>query len=303
MTRREDIFTAHRQRLMGLAYRMLGSMSDAEDIVQDAWLRFAAAGETEIRSSEAFLVTIVTRLCLDRLKSAQRRRELYVGPWLPEPVIETAALTPETALEFADDLSFALLLTLQRLSPPERAAFLLHDVFGEPFEAVAATLGKSEAACRQLASRARKAVRAERRGPAAADDDHEMLLTKFVAAIANGELEPLQQLLAADAVAYADGGGVKISARNPIFGAERVAKFFSGLVKKATARGIAIRPEFCRINALPAVLFYLDGEVDQTMSIDVREGKIAAVYVVRNPEKLRTVMHAAAGSGEAKTSV
>jgi RNA polymerase sigma-70 factor (ECF subfamily) len=209
---------------------------------------------------------------------------------------------PETALEFADDLSFALLLTLQRLSPPERAAFLLHDVFGEPFEAVAAALGKSEAACRQLASRARKAVRAERRSPAAADDEHEMLLTKFVAAIARGELEPLQQLLADDAIAYADGGGVKTSARNPIFGAERIAKFFVGVVKKAVAKGMVMRSDFARINAQPAMLFYLDGALDQTMSIDVRDGKIAAVYVVRNPEKLHSVMRAREASAGAKLS-
>ena len=286
MKNREEMFLSHRGRLLGLAYRMLGSMNDAEDIVQDAWLRFSAMGKADIRSDEGFLVTIVTRLCLDRMKSAQRRRELYVGPWLPEPIMETDALTPETALEFADDLSFALLLTLERLSPPERAAFLLHDVFGEPFEVIADTLGKTESACRQLASRARKAVRAERKVSRLEEKDHSALLAEFAAAISNGDIGALQRLLAEDATAYADGGGVKIAALNPIFGPDRIAKFFAGIARKAAAQKLSIRTEFGAVNSLPAMLSYVDGSLDHTMSIDVKDGKIAAVYIVRNPEKL-----------------
>ncbi|PQA85735.1 sigma-70 family RNA polymerase sigma factor [Hyphococcus luteus] len=289
MTRREDTFVSHRGRLLGLAYRMLGSMSDAEDTLQDAWLRFSQARETDIRSAEGYLVTIVTRLCLDRLKSAQRRRERYVGPWLPEPVVDTDAMTPETMLEFADDLSFALLLTLERLSPPERAAFLLHDVFGASYGAVAEALDKTEAACRQLAARARKAVRSERPDSKAPAKQHEALLAQFAAATASGDITALKHMLADDAVAYADGGGVKIAALNPIYGAERVARFFAGVFKKANAEGISMRAEFGRINTLPAILTYADGTLDQTMSIDVKDGKIAALYVVRNPEKLSAV--------------
>src|SRR3954451_9882695 len=169
-----DPLAPHRGRLLGLAYRMLGSRSDAEDVVQDAYLRFA--GAQDIHNAEAFLVTVVTRLCLDRLKSAKAQREVYVGPWLPEPVCDAEGLSPDAATELADDLSFALLLALDRLSPLERAAFLLHDVFDIPFSEIAAMLNRSEVACRQLAKRARHAVRHERPLPAARPDNHALLL-------------------------------------------------------------------------------------------------------------------------------
>src|SRR5882672_967903 len=176
--RESDPLAPHRGRLLGLAYRMLGSRSDADDVVQDAYLRFA--GAAGVRNPEAFLVTVVTRLCLDRLKSAKAQREIYVGPWLPEPVFDAEGLAPDTATELADDLSFALLLALDRLSPLERAAFLLHDVFDTPFPEVARMLDRSEAACRQLASRARRAVRDERASPpATAPEAHARLLDAF----------------------------------------------------------------------------------------------------------------------------
>ena len=176
--REGDPIAPYRRRLLGLAYRMLGSRSDAEDVVQDAYLRFADADD--VRNPEAFLVTVVTRLCLDRLKSAKAQREVYVGPWLPEPVFDTDGLATEAATELADDLSFALLLALDRLSPQERAAFLLHDVFDIPFSKIAAMIGRSEPACRQLATRARRAVREERPLSAAAPDSHEYLLKAFL---------------------------------------------------------------------------------------------------------------------------
>src|SRR5437773_5233340 len=179
-----DPLAPHRGRLLGLAYRMLGSRSDAEDIVQDAYLRFT--GARDVRNPEAFLVTVVTRLCLDRLKSAKAQREVYVGPWLPEPVCDAEGLSAEAATELADDLSFALLLALDRLSPAERAAFLLHDVFDAPFSEIAATLDKSEAACRQLATRARKAVREARPAPPAPQEAHTRLLAAFINAVSSG---------------------------------------------------------------------------------------------------------------------
>src|SRR5437868_7567102 len=173
----DDPLAPHRGRLLGLAYRMLGSRSDAEDVVQDAYLRFA--GAHGVHNPEAFLVTIVTRLCLDRLKSAKAQREIYVGPWLPEPVFDAESLSAEAATELADDLSFALLLALDRLSPLERAAFLLHDVFDMPFADVARTLDRTEAACRQLATHARQAVRKERPAPPAPPESHAKLLAAF----------------------------------------------------------------------------------------------------------------------------
>lgn len=273
---------------MGLAYRMLGSREDAEDVLQDAWLRFSAAHD--VRNAEAYLVTTVTRLCLDKLKSAPARREIYVGPWLPEPVLDAEALSPHAATELADDLSFALLLALDRLSPLERAAFLLHDVFDAPFAEVAATLERSEAACRQLAARARKAVRDARPVPPAPPPQHERLLAAFAAAVASGDVGGLAALLREDAIALTDGGGKKIAALNPIRGADRIARFFTGLARKLLAAGSGFRVEPAYINGASGLLLFLDGGLDQTLSIAVEDDRIVAIYAVRNPEKLQGVL-------------
>jgi RNA polymerase sigma-70 factor (ECF subfamily) len=285
-----DPLAPHRGRLLGLAYRMLGSRSDAEDVVQDAYLRFA--GAQDVHNAEAFLVTVVTRLCLDRLKSARAQREVYVGPWLPEPVFDAEGLSADTATELADDLSFALLLALDRLSPLERAAFLLHDVFDTPFSEIAAMLDRTEASCRQLASRARRAVRDERPPPAATPDSHARQLQAFGEAVASGNVARLAELLRADAVALTDGGGRKTAARNPIVGAEKIARFFIGLAAKNAGHDIRIEPAM--INGAFGALLYLDGELDHTMSMAISGEKIAAIYIVRNPDKLRHLPTAAA---------
>jgi RNA polymerase sigma-70 factor, ECF subfamily len=278
-----DPLAPHRGRLLGLAYRMLGSRSDAEDVVQDAYLRFA--GAQDVRNAEAFLVTIVTRLCLDRLKSARAQREVYVGPWLPEPVFDAEGLSAEAATELADDLSFALLLALDRLSPMERAAFLLHDVFDTPFSEVAAMLDRTEAACRQLASRARRAVRDNRPAPAATPDSHARVLQAFSDAVASGNVRQLAELLREDAVAITDGGGRKTAARNPIIGAEKIARFFIGIAAKNAGHDIRIEPAM--INGAFGALLYMDGELDHAISMAISGEKIAAIYIVRNPDKLR----------------
>ncbi|MEH2544891.1 RNA polymerase sigma-70 factor (ECF subfamily) [Bradyrhizobium sp. AZCC 2262] len=278
-----DPLAPHRGRLLGLAYRMLGSRSDAEDVVQDAYLRFA--GAQGVHNPEAFLVTIVTRLCLDRLKSAKAQREIYVGPWLPEPVFDAEGLSADAATELADDLSFALLLALDRLSPMERAAFLLHDVFDTPFSEIAAMLDRTEASCRQLASRARRAVRDNRPVPVATPDSHARLLQAFSDAVASGDVRQLAELLREDAVAITDGGGRKFAARNPIIGADKVARFFIGLAGKTAGHDVRIAPAV--INGTVGALLYLDGELDLTLSMAIDGEKIAAIYVVRNPDKLR----------------
>jgi RNA polymerase sigma-70 factor, ECF subfamily len=278
-----DPLAPHRGRLLGLAYRMLGSRSDAEDVVQDAYLRFA--GAQDVHNAEAFLVTVVTRLCLDRLKSAKAQREVYIGPWLPEPVFDAEGLSADAATELADDLSFALLLALDRLSPMERAAFLLHDVFDTPFTEIAAMLGRTEASCRQLASRARRAVRDNRPAPAATSDSHARLLQAFSDAVASGNVAQLAELLRADAVALTDGGGRKFAARNPIVGADKVARFFIGLAGKIAGQDVRIQPAV--INGAVGALLYLDGELDLTLSMAISGEKIAAIYIVRNPDKLR----------------
>jgi len=280
-----DPLAPYRGRLLGLAYRMLGSRTDAEDVVQDAYLRFA--GARDIHNPEAFLVTVVTRLCLDRLKSAKAQREIYVGPWLPEPVFDAEGLAADAATELADDLSFALLLALDRLSPLERAAFLLHDVFDMPFSDVAGMLDRTEAACRQLATRARRAVRDARPASAAPPDHHARLLSAFSEAVASGDVSRLAALLRADAVAVTDGGGRKTAALNPIMGADKVARFFIAIAAKNAGRDIRIEPAM--INGTAGALLYMDGEVDHTMSMAIDGDRIAAIYVVRNPDKLRHV--------------
>lgn len=283
-----DPLAAHRGRLLGLAYRMLGSRADAEDVLQDAYLRYA--GASDVKNSEAFLVTTVTRLCLDRLKSARAKREIYVGPWLPEPVVDADAISPHTATELSDDLSFALMLALERLKPAERAAFLLHDVFDASFAEIAETLGRSEAACRQLATRARKAVRDARPAKAPPPEAHARLLIAFTEAVASGDVTRLAALLREDAIALSDGGGVKAAALNPIRGADKVARFYIGLARKYAARGGHARFEPATINGALGLLVYLNGELDQTLSIAVDGDRIAAIYGVRNPEKLRSLL-------------
>ena len=280
----EDPFAQHRSRLFGLAYRMLGSWAEAEDVLQDAWLRVARA--EDVRDSGAFLTTVVTRLCLDRIGSARARREVYVGPWLPEPIVSEAELPPDAAIELADDISFALLLALERLTPFERAAFLLHDVFDAPFAEVSSVLGKSEAACRQLASRARKAVRAERRIGSASREAHQRLFGSFLQAIMTGDMERLKAVLSEDVVMLTDGGGVKLAALNPIRGRDKVVRFFTKQFSKLSSQLTSAAGRGVLVNGLPGVLVYFDGELDQVQSVAVEGEKIIAIYVVRNPEKL-----------------
>src|SRR5882757_8673086 len=232
MSNPDATFEPYRRRLVGLAYRMLGSIADAEDAVQETYLRWHAADRGNVSDPRAFLMTTTTRICLDMLTSARARREEYVGPWLPEPVLDTAALAPDRRTELAEDLSIALLLTLDRLSPLERAAFLLHDVFDFSFTEVAATLERSEAACRKLATRARTHVRALRpcgataapEQPGKIDAKHAQLMAAFAKATQSGDLNALTQLLASDVRIVTDGGGRVRAALDVIEGADRAAR-------------------------------------------------------------------------------
>jgi RNA polymerase sigma-70 factor (ECF subfamily) len=279
-----DPIAPFRGRLLGLAYRMLGSVSEAEDVLQDAYLRLH--GAAEIANTEALLITIVTRLCLDRLKSARARRETYVGPWLPEPVLDTEALSPHTALELADDLSVAMMLVLERLSPPERAAFLLHDVFDLGFAEIAPMLERSEAACRQLASRARRTVRAEHSPVVAQPERQGRLLAAFGTALSTGDLTTLINLLRDDAVLLSDGGGIKTAARNPILGADRIARYLLGAMRKFGQRAPDVESEIRAINGAHGVVSFVGERVEQVMSLLVEGDHIAAIYLMRNPDKL-----------------
>ena len=287
-------FEPHRRRLRGLAYRMLGSLAEAEDVVQEAYLRWHATARHEVHDAGAFLTTITTRLCLDVVKSARARREEYVGPWLPDPVVDTASLAPDAQTALADDLSVALLLALDRLSPLERAAFLLHDVFDHSFAQVAAALGRSEAACRQLASRARTRVRQAHpplppppRG-AVMDPRHAALLDAFGRAARTGDLDTLTRMLAHDAQLVTDSGGKVPAAMNVIAGADHVARFLIGVVRKGWTADVEVRPAV--VNDLPALLLVRDGQLVQTTSFQFEGETVTAIYVVRNPDKLHHVL-------------
>jgi RNA polymerase sigma-70 factor (ECF subfamily) len=276
-------FDGQRRRLTALAYRFLGSVADAEDIVQAAWLRWQAADRQEVAEPGAFLARIVTRLCLDELKSARHRRETYIGPWLPEPVVDSDPLAPREA---AEDLSVALMLALERLSPLERAAFLLHDVFGSGFEAVAEALQRSPAACRQLAARARAHVQAARPRFPVPPEEGARIAAAFRAAVDSGDASALARLLAEEAVLRTDGGGVVTAARNPVLGRDRIARFFAGLTRKHRLGG---SHEPAWINGLPGYLTrFPDGSL-QTTALELDGGLIVAVNIVRNPDKLQRV--------------
>ncbi|ACL67337.1 RNA polymerase, sigma-24 subunit, ECF subfamily [Anaeromyxobacter dehalogenans 2CP-1] len=297
-------FEPHRGRLLGLAYRMLGSMADATDAVQETYLRWHAAEREEVEDARAFLITTTTRICLDLLTSARARREAYVGPWLPEPVLDTAALAPDAHTELAEDLSVALLLTLDRLSPLERSAFLLHDVFDLSFAEIARALERSEAACRQLASRARARVRAARprvatepaAPPGTVDSKHAQLMAAFAAAAQAGDVDALMRLLAADVRVVTDGGGKVPAALDVVEGADRAARFLVGATRKRPGQwwreDFTVR--FAIVNGLPGVVVDgSDGPV-QTSAFEIEDGVIRALYVVRNPDKLRHLAGAAA---------
>lgn len=280
-------FETHRRSLTGLAYRVLGSRAEAEDVVQDAYLRWHAADHAAIEQPRHYLGTVVTRLCLDRMKSAQARREVYVGQWLPEPVVDEA-LDADTAGDLAHDLSVALMLVLERLSPLERASFLLHDVFGLDFAEVGRALGRGEAACRQLAARARAHIEEGRPRFSTSQEEGRRLAAAFNQAAQLGDTAILMKLLAADAVLYSDGGGKRAAALNPIYGADKILRFLAGITRKNPALP-AMQMRAATVNGLAGfVMREEDGSLD-TMAFEHRDGRIVAIYVVRNPDKLRHV--------------
>ena len=270
------LFDRERPMLRRVAYRMLGSVADAEDVVQEAYLRWAAADRASVDNPAGFLRRTVTRLCLDQLKSARARRETYWGPWLPDPVVEP---------EETDDVTLPLMLALERLSPLERAAFLLHDVFGQSFDEVAAAIGRDPAACRQLAARARDHVRAERpRYPV--ERKHGMAIAEaFFAASRSGDMTRLGDLLAEDVVLYSDGGGKRPAAGRPMIGRSEVLR-----AHKAIARLLAGTPpvaaRFTWINGLPGFVSVEYDGLPQTTALAIEDGRVVAIYVVRNPDKL-----------------
>lgn len=288
------MFMAHRTALVGAAYRMLSSLSDAEDVVQEAWLRWTAVDLAQVREPRAYLLTVTTRLAINRIREQARRREDYLGPWLPEPV--TTTNDPADAAELGEDVSLALLVVLTALSPLERAAFVLHDVFGVPFPEVADTLERSEAAVRQLASRARQHVRESAPRQPVDRQTHTRVTEEFRAAAVGGAVEPLLALLAPDAVLVTDGGGRKAAARRPIVGGEKILRFFVGVVAKL---GPAPGWDLVTVNGEAAIAVTVGGELDSVLSLELDGAVIRRLFLVRNPDKLHAVRVAGTPSGPA----
>lgn len=295
----------HARSLRALAYRMLGSRADAEDVTQEAWLRWAEVDEDRIDHAGAFLSRVVTNLCLDRLGSAAARREQYVGVWLPEPLLDDEAHAdwspdPQAQAEFAQDVSLAFLLALERLSPLERAAFLLHEVFDVDFDEIARRLQRSPAACRQLSSRARRHVRADYARQEIAGEEAQRLFEAFSDAVRRHDVEALARVLADDAVLLADGGGKASAVPRPLHGAGLIARTFIGFARLPGSTGW--RLEAARINGMPGCLVFDDadgGRLVQTIALAPagEPGRIGALYIQRNPDKLQRLSRALGARG------
>ncbi|MFJ7066127.1 RNA polymerase sigma-70 factor [Streptomyces sp. NPDC101115] len=284
-----DLFEEHRAMLTGVAYRMLGRAADAEDVVQEAWLRWSSGDRAEVREPRAYLVRITTRLAIDRLRQVQSRRESYVGPWLPEPIVtDFGPAVPDTAERalLADSVSLALLVVLESLSPLERAVFVLREAFGFPFAEIATTLDRSESAVRQLAARARKHVDEGRPRYDVDPAQRRDLTERFLAAAANGDLEGLLALLAPDVRLVGDSGG---KAKAPLRIMETADKIGRFMVAVAQGAGAAFDFRFEEINGGPALVALVDGKVDAVYQVDVRDGRIACMYILRNPDKLQSL--------------
>jgi RNA polymerase sigma-70 factor, ECF subfamily len=276
-----------RPLLFSIAYRMLGSVAEAEDIVQDAFLRYQRAleGSREIESAKAYLSAVTTRLAIDHLRSARVRRESYVGQWLPEPLVTERAPDAAQSLEDADSLSMAFLLLLERLTPVERAVFLLHDVFDYGYPEVSEIVGKSEDNCRQLAARARRHIEENRPRFEASRQQRDELAARFFDAVGEGDMDGLLELLAADAVVYGDGGGRAPSWRQPIYGRERVAKLMVGIGHQS--RELALTAQRAEINGQPGLMVHdRSGALVSVLTIDIADGLVQTVRSVINPDKL-----------------
>lgn len=279
-------FDSHRRRLQGIAYRMLGTVAEAEEVVQDAWLRWHEADKTGFDSAEAWLVTVVTRLSIDRLRAAKVQREHYIGAWMPEPTLTDAPATPEQLLERADNVSVAFLAVLERLAPEARAAFLLREVFDADYEEVARILGKSEAACRQLVHRAKAQVQEARPRYQVSRETHQRLLRAFADAAARGSLQDLKALMAEDVELIGDGGGKVQTFGKVLRGSQRLAQLYFALWRRM---GPAVRMELVDINGEPGLLRFLDGQLESAQTFEIEGERIVRIRAQRNPDKLARI--------------
>ncbi|MBO8200891.1 RNA polymerase sigma-70 factor [Streptomyces smyrnaeus] len=282
-----ETFLAHRNLLFTVAYEVLGSAADAEDVLQETWLQWAKADRGQVRDQRAFLVRITTRQALNRLRAIRRHREAYVGPWLPEPLITAPDVAED--VELAESVSMALMLVLETLSPTERAVFVLREVFDIGYDEIAAAVDKSPAAVRQIAHRARRHVDARRPRQMVSSNEGQAVLESFRRAVETGDSQALLDVLAPEVVLMSDGGGLKHAAQRPVTGAERVARMFAGGIGKVEG---TFTTEPTLVNGHPALLVRMGGEIDGVMAISVENGLITGLYYVRNPEKLPHVTSA-----------
>ncbi|MEQ8674064.1 MAG: RNA polymerase sigma-70 factor [Aggregatilineales bacterium] len=282
-----ETFEQHRGLLFGIAYRMLGSAMEAEDMVQETYLRYQSVAQEAIESPRAFLSTVVTRLCLDQLKSAQSKREDYYGTWLPEPIPTDGGKSPAQVMGDLESLSFAIMVLLEKLSPVERAVFLLREVFDYDYAEISGIVQKEEATCRQILSRAKRHIHANRPRFESSREEHDQIFGQFVQAIQVGDLSGLMNLLSDDVASWSDGGGKRTAATRVIEGAERVAKFFVGLAHRGEG---SYYIEIREINGRSAVLIYgNDGTLFSVINFDISGGKIHAIRSVLNPDKLKAI--------------
>jgi RNA polymerase sigma-70 factor, ECF subfamily len=282
-----DVFNEHRSLLFGIAYRMLGSRSDAEDIVQEAYIRWQNASVDEVKSPKSYLSTIVTRLAIDHLRSARVQREEYVGPWLPEPILTGEQSDPMTMSELSESLSFAFLVLLETLSETERAAFLLHEVFDYEYSDISQMIGKSEAACRQLVHRAKDRVSMRPRRFEPSTEISRQIAGQFLEAAQNGNIDRLMSMLAPDVRLVADGGGKVAAAKKPVEGAEAVARLIDGLMKKFVPAGATLG--VTEANGQTALIISVGDTVISMSVLEIKEGLIQTIYSIANPEKLAGV--------------
>ncbi|MFJ9085189.1 RNA polymerase sigma-70 factor [Streptomyces sp. NPDC102384] len=279
--RATETFVAHRNLLFTVAYEMLGSAADAEDVLQETWLRWVEVDLDQVRDQRAYLVRMTTRQALNRLRTMSRRKESYVGPWLPEPLLTTPDVAQD--VELAESVSMAVMLVLETLSPTERAVFVLREVFDVGYDDVAAAVGKTPAAVRQIAHRARRHVDARRPRAVVSQRRARAAVDSFLRALEGGDLQGLLDVLAPDVVYMGDGGGVKHAALRPIVGADKVARLLAGGLGRNTIP-IAFGP--ATVNGGAGLTIHLDGELDSVVAVHVEDGRITGIYVVRNPEKL-----------------
>ncbi|WP_433573449.1 RNA polymerase sigma-70 factor [Streptomyces sp. CA-251247] len=279
-----EAFVAHRDLLFTVAYEMLGSAADAEDVLQEAWLRWVKVDQSQVRDQRAFLVRITTRQALNRLRTLKRRREAYVGPWLPEPLLTAPDVAED--VELSENLSLALMYILETLSPTERAVFVLREVFDFGYEDIAAAIDKSAAAARQIAHRARRHVDARRPRTPASPEEARAALESFRCALATGDLQGLLDVLAPDVVFVSDGGGLRLAALRPVVGPDKVLRYMAGSVDKA---GGVLTGESTTVNGNPGLVLRLDGVIDGVLAFRVENARVTGLYYVRNPEKLSRV--------------